>query len=219
MHNSPNQFKLIKEETLRIASSSWLIGHLNRTSSQSTTDWDNAHCAYIEDAGQKNLIFLNASSCQMEEEPQYGFKSSFVEYLQKAKPETFKALLFRLHLYSSQPFLALAQLEDGPYRFKKTVSSDGKIIDELLLDTHGLILWKHQLFAILDLFFDDHDKIAEIRKGLMRKRPETEGELKSIQIDKEFTLFDLIMLRSFIMGCYPEPNHKGARLLYEVLAL
>jgi hypothetical protein len=170
-------------------------------------DYQFAHCIYLDD---KKLI-TGAVFTSPPEKPSTGFRNDFRDYLDKTNPGTFTDLLVRVDLYDGviRGHCALPDLVDLTYRQFPRIP----MVNELLEMSSGLLLWHHQLESLFALFLTDHARIVDARRGINMKNPEAFRLAKSLKLDENLTLEDIILER-MILGAVKFPNIHGANILY-----
>ena len=200
--------ELIKEEIFPVAKKPWIKKIFNDIPDDYTVK-----CIYAEINGEISIVSATAMAGPFpltpEEEKSMG--NDFTSYIRKHRPSNFKDLLLLLTLYP-------VDLEGEIKRHKPLESSIGDVIEALLGESKGILLWNYQMENILSLFINDRDEILAVRKGINAKKPDAFSMARKMWIDRETTLEDLIINRT--LGgykCTRDPDLQGALELYRIL--
>lgn len=86
------------------------------------------------------------------------------------------------------------------------------LVDALLRDSHGVLLWHHQLEALLGLFVRSAGDPATLRKGIAARRAAAFERVRAFELAPGVTLEDVIEER-MTFGATVRANLYGARLL------
>jgi len=206
---SRQTLSFLKEEIFPANSKPWL----RRFFSEEALDWAvgngfYAYCIYTERTSEIKLIhgtLVNPSvMADWDRE-----RNAFAPYIEKYHPRSFKETLFYLDLYPHKPEEIIGDFRAGR-------STTAGVIESMLKDTRGVLLWHHQLEDMINLFVRDRTEIMALRKGINAKRPEAIKFLTQINIEKNLTLLDFIQNR-MIRGYTRYPNVTGASVLYGLL--
>lgn len=199
-----NSLNLIKEEIFPVEDKSWIAKFFpEKLFGKPIQGRWYADCIYMERQGDIKLIKGSLiPDCKEEAE-----RDVFVKYIQRYNPQSFKEILFFLDLYS---------IELPDIRSYQPKSKMAEVIESILEDSRGLLLWHHQLEDIISLFVRDRNNVVSIRKGVNAKRNEYIEALKQFKIDETTTLLEFINER-MIGGHTRYPNIQGAFVLYELL--
>jgi len=187
-------------------------------------DFSSFYGIYIDD--EDHIVPLHAVySAECLRPLKLSFKTNFAQYLEKHLPSNFKDCLFLFHLYTSRGSTALDPEGRDPVAFLPELRRGNTIIhevlDSLLEDTRGYVIYPYQFDNVLSVFFELKD-IPAIRKSYKQKvcaRKDIQrsvGMLNSIKLDETETLLDYIEKRSVLKNYYP-PDIKKATLLYKFL--
>jgi len=76
-------------------------------------------------------------------------------------------------------------------KFRKNI-----IVDEMLADSKGFLLWNYQLENLIGLFCFDTTKPLEMRKKLNLKNDEYLQKAKEMEFANNFSLYDLLIQRT-----------------------
>lgn len=88
------------------------------------------------------------------------------------------------------------------------------LVDRLLRDSYGLLVWHHQLEALFGLFVRPADEQICLRKGINARRADAFERARSLVLASDVTLEDVIEER-MAFGAVARANFHGARLLLE----
>lgn len=206
---SRHTLSFLKEEIFPANSQPWL----RRFFSEEALDWAvgngfYAYCIYTERTGEIKLIhgtLVNPSAMADWDRE----RNAFARYIEKYHPRSFQETLFYLDLYPHKPEEIIGDFQTGR-------STAAGVIESMLKDTRGVLLWHHQLEDMVNLFVRDRTEIMALRKGINAKRPEAIEFLTQILIEKDLTFLDFIQNR-MICGYTHHPNVTGASVVYELL--
>ncbi|MBI2486201.1 MAG: hypothetical protein HYW01_04430 [Deltaproteobacteria bacterium] len=187
----------------------------------SNDEWELIYILAIENFGV--IDWMSFSSL----EHPTGFMDDFLKYLQKHQPLSFKDVLFAFSVYSRntpwrQKEDPIEKLNNDKQLKGMLPGYAGMVIEYLLGETYGFLLWEYQLHKILRIFLDgqkySREALDKIRKDINRKHPEVYKFLKSLIIDQGYTFANLIEDRS-IDGVVSFSDHyyNGAFKLYKFL--
>ncbi|MDD5450286.1 MAG: hypothetical protein PHT49_00060 [Desulfovibrionales bacterium] len=206
---SRQTLSFIKEEIFPANSRPWL----RRFFSEKALDWAirnefYGYCIYTERTSEIKLIYgtlINPSFvAEWTRE-----RNAFARYIEKYYPRSFKETLFYLDLYPHKPEEIIGGFHSGR-------STTAGVMELMLKDTRGILLWHQQVEDMINLFVRDRTKIMALRKDINAKRPEAIEFLTQIHIEKNLTLMDFIQNR-MIRGYTRHPNVTGASVVYELL--
>tara|TARA_B100001964_G_C14115689_1_gene545973 strand:- start:159 stop:788 length:630 start_codon:yes stop_codon:yes gene_type:complete len=141
------------------------------------------------------------------------FKSSkkFRKWLESNKPKCFKDILFCFDTY----FCGRKGRMDK-INLKKPSFKANPVVDDLLRESNGFLLWDYQIIKLYCLFDLDREKADMFRKYFNKKRREFEEIAGKLLFNNGMTLKDVIWERS-ILGVVKAPNLKGSYDLYKLL--
>lgn len=156
-----------------------------------------------------------------------GFIDDFVKYLQKHHPLSFKDVLFAFTVYSRntpwrQKEDPIEKLNNDKQLKGMLPGYTGMVIEYLLEETYGFLLWEYQLHKILRIFLDvqkySREALDKIRKDINKKYPEVYKFLHSLIIDQDYTFVNLIEDRSIdVAVIFSDHYYDGAFKLYKLL--
>lgn len=161
-------------------------------------------------------------------EEKYAKKQMFAKWLRKVHPKTFEECLFFVDVYRQfmrQHDFELADIFKGKQKFTKVA-----VVDAILRDSRGYILWHYQLENIIRLFYNDicrikdfyellhmSDVIAGFRRGINDRKmifvELTDKFVLQQKLLKKVTLYSVISER-MLLGPTIEPNIQGARHVF-----
>jgi hypothetical protein len=182
-----------------------------------------ASCIYIDHGNRREGIDAqvfssknlpeNASSHEPHE------SDDFRDYLREHEPEDYGDVLYLLDMYRPRLRFPELEIDVSPVQPELT-SRVGAIIEWILLDSRGHLLWHHQMESIAALFFPTAKARVLLRKGVNGKRLEASFHLHRVVVQEEWAL-DRVVEQRLQRGdiCYTTvmPNCRGAYLLSELL--
>ena len=195
---------LIKEEIFPAEDKPWLSEFFSEEYLK--PGWY-AHCIYIDMQGEIRLIWGKVMQCPEKDRKRIGF----IDYIEKHKPDSFQEILFLLDLYPRDP-------ETLTVNFSQFKPSMGEVIEYLLKDSKGVILWHYQLENILNIFFTKRAEVLSIRKGINAKKADVIERVNKFHISETTTLWDFIF-SIMCLGYTVYPNIQGAYVLYDLIKL
>ena len=124
---------------------------------------------------------------------------SLMSIIGRIKPESLFEMALCINLYNDLLFhkigheMSPKEEKDFHILFfeKFKLIEKYKVISSLLMDSRGWIVWRYQLFNILSLAVDSHEKINAYIKGLNAKKADVIEELQSLKI-YDFCVYDAI---------------------------
>lgn len=133
-------------------------------------------------------------------------------YLRQRKPSAMLDYLFVVDSYYQCRVLG----ESLP---KQTCDfSPDPIVDGLLSDSDGILLWQFQLEQLAQLFVGRRADAIELRRGINQKRPETRDQIEGMTLPSGQSLLDVVQERMLYEGVVPG-QWGSARLLVEAGAV
>lgn len=169
-------------------------------------DYLYAYCVYIDNA-KITPIFGHVTNT-IEEIGTFSFK----DYLEKYMTNDFQQLIFLLDSYhcSIRKYQKLID-PTNRYSFQKY-----DVVDSLLSNSVGVLLWHYQIENLFNLFYNCKDKIVKLRKGINHKKLDAFNIAGSLRLNDCISLEDVIDERMIYKNtCYP--NHLGAFRLFKYL--
>ena len=136
-----NSLNLIKEEIFPVEDKSWIAKFFpEKLFGKPIQGRWYADCIYMERQGDVRLIKGSLTpDCKEEAE-----RNVFVKYIQRYNPQSFKEILFFLDFYP----IELPDIN----RSYQSKSKMAEVIESILEDNRGLLLWHHQLEDIIKSF-------------------------------------------------------------------
>lgn len=136
-----------------------------------------------------------------------GFMRDFRDFITFHPPRSFTDLAFLLDFYH---FNAVRM--HHRYEPNRLVFSPIGVINDMLKESRGVLLWHHQLENLLRLFVVDSVKVARLRKGINAQRRTAYDAARGMKLEKT-SLADIITERMlFFNTC--SPNVQGALALF-----
>jgi hypothetical protein len=174
-----------------------------------------AYLAFYEDGKKKRFIEGDWSDDPKDLEKWLGLKEDLEAFLKKHKSKNFTNILFFLDMRHSCKVLNL-EISDV---LKRKFEIKSEIIDGILKDSKGFLLWRYQLENILRLFYVTRDDIQGFIKSLIRKEEKCLRECKKLKLSEGVSLKDILddrLLLSDRMAVIP-PRILFARNLYNLV--
>ena len=166
-----------------------------------------AYAVYISNPN----IHLIFGDLTIERTDQSGHRTGFQAHLKKHQPKSMTDLVFLIdsyHLGLKRPGYTL---DSGQFR-------DMGVVDQILKDSKGILLWHYQLDHLFGCFYRDWNKVVELRRDLNRKKTEVFDLGENLKFDQVTTLNDVIRER-MIFSITSYPNFKGGLALFQHLAI
>lgn len=137
------------------------------------------------------------------------FKDELSYFIKEYKAEGIKDFLFFLGIFC--PIRADPTIKTiSQYNFRKH-----PIVDDILAESKGLLLWDYQMECLCGLFCDIARGAVNLRKGLNIRDPRCEEMAKKYKFNEDLSLYDVINER-MVMDFTGQPNYRGAYNLYTV---
>ncbi len=203
------EFERIREEVVRTSEAPWLEEFFHGYSLKKEAY---AYCLYVEqDKGRelvRGLLFTPR------EEPPTGPLDGFVEYLMRIEPKGFMDVMFALDTYNYLcPDVFGFRTEEPEPQLGPGMSG---VIEPLLSDSRGFIVWHYQLEHICGLFHGSVEFCRQIRKGFGAKHPSARAWMEQREVEDDLSLYCFILLRTMIGGTMV-PSLEGAFTLFRAL--
>jgi hypothetical protein len=142
-----------------------------------------------------------------------GFKDELARYLHRYKPETFMDYLFFIEIYSRSKlgYLSIEELYNRKFR-------EHEIIDNILKDSHGFLLWDYHLENLIRLLLiePNSERTTEIRRKLNVKDQAYWNLAKELKLSNGLCLYDILDERT-ILGCTSYPQFRFAYNLFQLI--
>ena len=136
----------------------------------------------------------------------------FPAFLSMAAPATFSETLFTVDF-----FQACLVAEVDPFGlWGSWVFESVGVVDDLLTDSHGLLLWSHQLEGLLNSCGYNACQCQLLRQMINAKSAEAWESMEKAVLGQETTLVRLIderMMFRFVLA----PNYPGAECLWSLM--
>jgi hypothetical protein len=180
-------------------------------------------CNYINDRYVNVTVIYDLNKEKLDE------RLHLDKIISRIKPVNLFEIALCLKLYNYFLFKCYECLEPGSEeisRLRGLLFDDCKYIDEysvlnpLLADSRGWLVWRYQLFHIISLAVERHDMIELYIKGLNRKEADVIEEINNIRIN-DFYLSDAIQQLSLpgSLLTYSNPNLRDALIINNELKL
>lgn len=172
-----------------------------------------AHGVYL-DGKKLVIIMLIALRSSLEPDMEKECFDVFHRHLRHFDTGKFSDLLFSIDSYMlshDDYFMHISRLPKAKPDFRRR-----PIVDDLLKDSRGVLLWHHQLENLYLFSSHDREDAVKFRKGILSKKPEFLETASDIAIDAKTSLKDCIMER-MIFGATTLPAYRAARDLYQYL--
>lgn len=135
-----------------------------------------------------------------------GLRDDFRRHWQRHAPQQFSDVAFVIDTYR------LGLLWSRPVELEHDFQAL-PVVDDLLRNSHGILLWHHQLENLYRLFEIRTGEAAAFRKGINAKKVEPAEIAKQMHFASGRSLIDVIRKR-MIFGVTSYPSLRAARLLY-----
>jgi len=97
--------------------------------------------------------------------------------------------------------------------------SSNEVVDEILKDSKGILLWQYQLKHLIRMFIGDIEKAEKLQKLILRSamhtEPRIEKIIKKFMFTNNLSLYDVLNERSSPILRLSNPNLQGAWNLYK----
>ncbi|MEW5735871.1 MAG: hypothetical protein AB1921_13515 [Thermodesulfobacteriota bacterium] len=164
-----------------------------------------AYAVYL--AKERPELVLGHVTSTLPEGMRPGYSGDFREFITRHPPRSFTDLSFLLDFYHFNA----ARLHHR-YNPNRLFFSPIGIVNDMLKESRGVLLWHYQLENLLRLFVPDSDKVARLRKGINAQRRSAYDAARGMKLAKT-SLADIITERMlFFNTC--NPNVRGALALF-----
>jgi len=173
-----------------------------------SNNYEYGHAIYIYEDNPDLIIgtiFSTANSAEI------GYFEDFNKYLNQFDTTRFKDVLFTLDSYWISNACRKTERLCLEQHFNRH-----PIIDDFLNESHGILLWHHQLENLYLFYKRDRDKAVEFRRDILKRKADTFNLAKKIKIDSGLTAEDIINERMPASGTI-SPSFKEAVKLYKYL--
>lgn len=176
-----------------------------------------------------NGRYINITVVEDFNKPQLNENISLMSILNRIKPLNLFEIALCLKLYNNFLFKCYDDLQPGSeekYNRRGLFFNEHKyneeysVLNPLLADSRGWLVWKYQLFHIISLAVERNDMIELYIKGLNTKRADVIDEISNIRIN-DFYLYDAIQQLSLpdFSLTYSTPNLRDAFIINNELKL
>lgn len=179
---------IIREDIVKIAQSDELLRELKIDKENCYDDYKYVYVVYGKST--KRLIKAIWGANTNELEKWRGFTESFDEYIRKENPKKLVDYMFFLDMHTRSKIGNFNLRDVYDRKFGKNV-----IVDEILTDSKGFLLWLYQLESLIGLFYFDTTKPSKIGKGLSVLGNEYVQEAKKMKFTDNLSLYDVIIQR------------------------
>lgn len=136
-----------------------------------------------------------------------GFMRDFRDFITFHPPRSFTDLAFLLDFYHFN-----AVRIHHRYEPNRLVFSPIGVVNDMLKESRGVLLWHYQLENLLRMFVSDNGKVARLRKGINAQRRSAYDAARGMKLEQT-SLADIITERMlFFNTC--NPNARGALALF-----
>ena len=169
--------------------------------------YESAYAVYVSN-DDIHPIFGDLSTKRADEwRPRTGFQA----HLKKHQPKCLTDLVFLIDSYHLGVNRPEYSLDSGLFR-------DMGVVDDILKDSKGTLLWHYQLDHLFGCFYQDWNRVIELRKDINRKKTEVFDLAEKLKFAQGTTLNDVIRERMIFSVTSP-PNFRGALVLFQHLAI
>ena len=140
------------------------------------------------------------------EEHAPGLRNDFRQHWQRHAPQRFSDVVFVIDTYR------LGLLRSRPVELNHDFQAL-PVVDYLLHESHGILLWHHQLENLYRLFEIRVGEAVAFRKGVNAKKAKIFNDADQMELAPGISLSDVIWER-MIFGVTSYPSLRAARLLY-----
>jgi hypothetical protein len=171
-----------------------------------------AYVVYVNNS-TKSFIEGTWSNSLSEVKRWVGFKKVLSIFLKKNNYLNFTDLLFFLDIYNrcKNYHIEISHIYDR--KFKRN-----QIVDDILRDSRGFLLWDYQLKSLIRLFYLSND-VSEMYRGLLSHSKKHWNFTKNLMLGENFSLYnvltDRMLLDEHVTVC--APRYKWALNLFNAL--
>tara|TARA_Y100000294_G_scaffold138903_1_gene132329 strand:- start:1068 stop:1751 length:684 start_codon:yes stop_codon:yes gene_type:complete len=168
-----------------------------------------AHIIFIDDDSK---AFIDGVIFQADEDETFEQGTKFRNLIESRQPDCLKDLLLLLEIYCCDMAYAHKYRE----KFNNPSFRAIRVVDELLKESNGFLLWDYQIINLYCLFDEDPKKADNFLKQFNQKSPGFWNTARKLIFDNGITLEKTVLERS-ILGHVKTPKLKGAYNLYRLL--
>ena len=202
----------IKETLLRIEPNN--ISFIKKLLPMYASQIDRKECshAYIIFIDDDSKACIDGVIFQADEDETFEQSTKFINLIESSQPNCLKDLLLLLEIYCCDMDYAHKYREE----FKNPSFRSVPVVDELLKESNGFLLWNYQIINLYSLFDEDRKKTDNFLKSYNQKSPGFGTIARKLIFDNGISLENVILERS-ILGYVKAPKLKGAYNLYKLL--
>ncbi len=164
-----------------------------------------AYAVYL--AKERPELVLGHVTSTLPEGWHLGYMRDFRDFITFHPPRSFTDLAFLLDFYHFN-----ATRLHHRYDPNRLTFSPIGVVNDMLKESRGVLLWNHQLENLIRLFVADSVKVDRLRKGINAQRRSAYDAAKGMLLEKT-SLADIITERMlFFNTC--NPNVRGALALF-----
>ncbi len=168
-----------------------------------------AYVIYIDDDSKS---YVDGVLFQADDEETFEQGTKFRNLISRSQPQCLKDILLLLEIYCCDMDYAHKYLEKFNNPSFKTVT----IVDELLKESNGFLLWDYQIINLYRLFDEDSKKADSFLRCFNENMTGFRKIAEKLLFNNGVTLDDVIWERS-ILGHVKTPKLKGAYNLYRLI--
>ena len=179
---------IIKEDIIEITQANELLRELKIDKENYCDDYKYAYIVYDKNAKRLIKAFWGATTDELEK--WRGFAGALDKYIKKEDPKKLVDYMFFLDIRTRSKIGNFSMEDIYGRKFEENV-----IVDGILADSKGFLLWPYQLENLIGLFYFDTTKPSELGKGLSVFRDEYVQEAKEMKLKNNLSLYDVIVQR------------------------
>ena len=179
--------------------SGWLAEHID------INEYQTGHAIYIESEKPEILFGFIHKTTDFD----VGYFNTFLDYIKKFELTYFMDIVFAIDTYTLTNLFGKNRVLD--LKFK-----NHSIIDSILKESQGAIIWHHQLENLYLFHRNDKNEATELRKNILKKRASTFELASKIKVDQNTTLNDVINNR-MVLGGTIVPSMKEGNKIYQLV--
>jgi hypothetical protein len=165
-----------------------------------------AYAVYL--TGAKPKLILGHVANSLPRGWKTGYMGDFKSFIIRNPPRSFMDLVFLLDFYHFNSTRLHHRYDPNRLPF----SSIG-IVNNMLKESRGVLLWHYQLENLLRLFVADSAKVTQLRKGINAQKQAAYNQANGMQLTEKYSLNEVITERMlFFNTC--SPNCRGALVLF-----
>jgi hypothetical protein len=175
------------------------------------------YAVYVDNEAKSRVYTYRFSGPKTDVER--NFKKELKIFIERHEARTFTDFLFFVSLASpfSSYTVDLTVYNPTVEMLSNYSFEQDPVVEGILKDTRGLLLWNYQLDNLLGLFSDHSKWIRRMAKGINTRDSRVENKVRQLKINNKASLLDLINER-MVMGFTNEPPTRGAYILFKTLS-